>query len=148
MAMSSGSGSSVTGVNADINVTPMADIMLVLLIIFMLTIPNLQEGVNVNMAKAKNALEAPEVDSEDATQLTLTREGAIWLNRDQISDDQLLEKLKDRFASDPSRPLFIKSDIAVPFRRVVEIVNKAREADIERIGLLVDREESAATTRR
>lgn len=141
MGMSSGSENAYSGVTSDINVTPMADIMLVLLIIFMLTIPNMQEGITVNMAKAKNALEEPLVDSDDAVQLTLTRTGEVWLNDALVPDEELLQKLQDRF-TEPGKPLFIKSDIAVPYRKVVEIVNKAREAGIERIGLMVDREQA------
>ena len=66
-----------SNVNADINVTPMADIMLVLLIIFMITTPLLQTGVTVNLPKAKNPLDAPEADSKDAIVVALTREGRI-----------------------------------------------------------------------
>ena len=72
MGMSSG-GSSSSEVTSDINVTPMADIMLVLLIIFMITTPLLQEGIAVNKAKARNAQEAPEVKGKEATTVTVTR---------------------------------------------------------------------------
>ena len=69
----------MSAVNAEINVTPMADIMLVLLIIFMITTPLLQTGITVNLPKAKNPLDAPEADSKDAVIVALNREGRIYL---------------------------------------------------------------------
>lgn len=137
--MSTGSGGSSGGVNSDINVTPMADVMLVLLIIFMLTIPLLQEGVYVNKATARNAREEPLVDEEDATMVTVTRQGQVYINRDLVPDDQFVEKLIERVALAPELPLFIKGDVAVPYGRVVELVTQARESGVEQIGLMVDR---------
>ena len=138
MAMGSSGGPS--GVTSDINVTPMADIMLVLLIIFMITTPLLQQGVFVNKAKAKNAQEAPEVEGEDATTITVTRDQSIYVNSELVSEDALIERLIERVALAPDKPLFVKSDVAAPFGTVVGIINNAREVGVERIGLLVDRE--------
>ena len=137
--MSTGSSGSSGGVNSDINVTPMADVMLVLLIIFMLTIPLLQEGVYVNKATARNAREEPLVDEEDATMVTVTRQGQVYINRDLVPDDQFVEKLIERVALAPELPLFIKGDVAVPYGRVVELVTQARDSGVEQIGLMVDR---------
>lgn len=137
--MSTGSGGSSGGVNSDINVTPMADVMLVLLIIFMLTIPLLQEGVYVNKATARNAREEPLVDEENSTMVTVTRQGQVYINRDLVPDDQFVEKLIERVALAPELPLFIKGDVAVPYGRVVELVTQARESGVEQIGLMVDR---------
>lgn len=137
--MSTGSGGSSGGVNSDINVTPMADVMLVLLIIFMLTIPLLQEGVYVNKATARNAREEPLVDEEDATMVTVTRQGQVYINRELVSDDQFVEKLIERVALAPELPLFIKGDVAVPYGKVVELVTQARDSGVEQIGLMVDR---------
>lgn len=137
--MSTGSGGSSGGVNSDINVTPMADVMLVLLIIFMLTIPLLQEGVYVNKATARNAREEPLVDEENATMVTVTRQGQVYINRELVSDDQFVEKLIERVALAPELPLFIKGDVAVPYGKVVELVTQARDSGVEQIGLMVDR---------
>ena len=137
--MSTGSSGASGGVNSDINVTPMADVMLVLLIIFMLTIPLLQEGVYVNKATARNAREEPLVDEEDATMVTVTRQGQVYINRDLVPDDQFVEKLIERVALAPELPLFIKGDVAVPYGRVVELVTQARDSGVEQIGLMVDR---------
>ncbi len=142
MGMTSGSGSSLSGVTSDINVTPMADIMLVLLIIFMITTPLLQEGIFVNKAKARNAQIAEEVEGKDATTVTITRQQEIYVNSEPIAPDNLVDKLAERYALSPEKPLFVKGDIAAPYGLVVEVVNKARDAGMERIGLLVDRDKS------
>jgi biopolymer transport protein TolR len=139
MGMSSGSGIG-SAVTSDINVTPMADIMLVLLIIFMITTPLLQEGIAVNKAKARNAQEAPEVEGKEATTVTVTRSQEIYVNDQPVAPEDLLDELTTRAALAPEKPLFVKSDVAAPYGMIVSIVNKAREAGVERIGLLVDRE--------
>ncbi len=138
MAISSGGGQG--GVTSDINVTPMADVMLVLLIIFMITVPLLQEGVFVNKPRAKNAQEEPDVDDEDATMVTVTRQGAIYINREAVPPNLIVERLVERVALKPELPLFIKADVAVLYGTVVDLVSKAREAGVEQIGLMVDRE--------
>jgi biopolymer transport protein ExbD len=134
------SGGAKGGVTSDINVTPLADVMLVLLIIFMLTVPLLQEGVYVNKASARNAREAPLVDDENATMVTVTRQGQVYINREQVPDDQIIEKLVERVALAPELPLFIKGDVAVPYGTVVELVTRARDSGVEQIGLMVDQE--------
>ncbi len=137
MVTSRGGG---TGVNSEINVTPMADVMLVLLIIFMITVPLLQQGVFVNKPRAKNAQEAPDVDDEDATMVTVTRQGGVYINRDAVPPNLIVERLVERVALKPELPLFIKADVAVLYGTVVDLVSKAREAGVEQIGLMVDRE--------
>ena len=140
MGMSSG-GVGRGEITSDINVTPMADIMLVLLIIFMITTPLLQEGIAVNKPKARNAQEAPEVEGKEATTVTVTRSQEIYVNDQPVAPGDLLDELTTRVALAPEKPLFVKSDVAAPYGMIVSIVNKAREAGVERIGLLVDREQ-------
>lgn len=140
MGMTSGGGTGLSGVTSDINVTPMADIMLVLLIIFMITTPLLQEGIFVNKARARNAQVAEEVEGKDATTVTVTRQQEIYVNSEEVAPDRLVDKLTERAAMAPDKPLFVKGDIAAPYGVVVDVVNKARDAGIERIGLLVDRD--------
>ncbi len=151
MAVSSSKGSKISGATSEINVTPMADIMLVLLIIFMITTPLLQEGIYVNLAKAVNAQVAPNPSSEDATTVYLSRDEKVYIGSGgksaEVPMEQLQDKLADAVKKGSDKPLFIKSDIAVKFGKVVAIVNKAREAGMERIGLLVDREEKGGPAR-
>ncbi|MDE2928185.1 MAG: biopolymer transporter ExbD [Acidobacteriota bacterium] len=134
------SGMGQSGVSADINVTPMADIMLVLLIIFMITTPLLQEGVFVNKAKAKNAQEAEGVEAEEATTVTVTRDELIYMNKRPVPDENLIEQLTERAELAGDRPLFIKSDVGTSYGRIVQVINSARDSGFQKIGLLVDRE--------
>ena len=129
-----------SNVNADINVTPMADIMLVLLIIFMITTPLLQTGVTVNLPKAKNPLDAPEADSKDAIVVALTREGRIYLQKTPITEDELIKYVTDRLTGEINKTMFLKADQSVSYGRVVQIVNQCRKAGVERIGLMAEKE--------
>src|SRR5262245_10805888 len=96
MGMSGGSGETASGkAIADINVTPMVDIMLVLLIIFMVVTPLLQKGVSVDLAKTKNPREMREADRDDAIIVAVTRDGKIFLHDEQLNKDKLSEKVKD-----------------------------------------------------
>ncbi len=129
-----------SNVNADINVTPMADIMLVLLIIFMITTPLLQTGVTVNLPKAKNPLDAPEADSKDAIVVALTREGRIYLQKTPISEDELIKYVTDRLTGEINKTMCLKADQSVSYGRFVQIVNQCRKAGVERIGLMAEKE--------
>jgi len=129
-----------SNVNADINVTPMADIMLVLLIIFMITTPLLQTGVTVNLPKAKNPLDAPEADSKDAIVIALTREGRIYLQKTLITEDDLVKILNDRLTNEINKTMFLKADQSVAYGRVVQVVNQCRKSGVERIGLMAEKE--------
>ncbi len=142
MAMTSGGGGKGrSAVTSDINVTPMADVMLVLLIIFMITTPLLQEGVYVNKPSAANAQEAPGAEQENATMVTITRLEEIYINRDRVLEGKLVETLTDRIAAAPDLPLFVKGDVAASYGKVVEVINSAHDAGAEKIGLMVDRRE-------
>jgi biopolymer transport protein TolR len=134
-------GLGMSGVNAEINVTPMADIMLVLLIIFMITTPLLQTGITVNLPKAKNPLDAPEADSKDAVIVALNREGRIYLSKTAVSESELLDALAKKFSGgEINKTIFLKADSAVAYGRVVQIVDGCRRAGVERIGLMAEKE--------
>jgi len=130
-----------SSVTADINVTPMADIMLVLLIIFMITTPLLQSGITVNLPKAKNPLDAPEADSKEAVVVALNREGKLYLGKKQYSEQELYSYLTQKYSGgEINRTIFLKGDTALAYGRVVEIVNGCRGAGVERIGLMAEKE--------
>jgi biopolymer transport protein TolR len=130
-----------SNVNADINVTPMADIMLVLLIIFMITTPLLQTGITVNLPKAKNPLDAPEADSKDAVIVALNREGRIYLSKTPVQEQDLLDYLSKRFGGgEINKTIYLKADNAVAYGRVVQIVDQCRKTGVERIGLMTEKE--------
>lgn len=130
-----------SNINADINVTPMADIMLVLLIIFMITTPLLQSGITVNLPKAKNPLLAPEADSKDAVVVAINRQGKLYWKKTQISESDLYDTLVKRFSGgEINRTIFLRADQTVAYGDVVRIVNGCRRAGVERIGLMAEKE--------
>jgi biopolymer transport protein TolR len=136
------SGGSSGGITSEINVTPMADIMLVLLIIFMITAPLLTEGIVVNKAKATNPTEAVEVEAKNVIEVTLTRNSEIYINSVPIRPEDVAGQLMELGELAGDLPLFLKSDVAAPYGLVVDIVNKARDAGVEKIGLIVDEQDT------
>jgi biopolymer transport protein TolR len=130
-----------SALNADINVTPMADVMLVLLIIFMITTPLLQTGVTVNLPKANNPLDAPEADSKEAVIVAINRDGRLFLSKSPTTEDDLSKFLVERFTGgEINKTVFLKGDQAVAYGRVVDLVNMCRKAGVERIGLMTEKE--------
>ena len=95
-------------VNSNINVTPMVDVMLVLLIIFMVITPMLQKGVSVDMAKVNSPTPMPDADKEDALLIAVMRDGKTYLGSDQIKVDDLTNKVKDRLANKVDKRVFIR----------------------------------------
>ncbi len=124
-------------ITSEINVTPMADIMLVLLIIFMITTPLLQSEVFVNLPKAKNPLDARDLGSNV---VALTRDSRIYLGRTPVTEDELYRALSDRLAGEIDRNIFLKADEAVPYGRVVHLVDGCRKLGVERIGLMAEKQ--------
>lgn len=123
-------------VSAEINVTPMADIMLVLLIIFMITTPLLQQEVTVNLPEAENPLEFNE---KEPLLVTLTREGRIYLGRSQVSEPEMMHVISERLASDRNETIHLKADQALEYGKVVHIVRQCRSLGVERIGLMAEK---------
>jgi biopolymer transport protein TolR len=130
-----------SNVSADINVTPMADIMLVLLIIFMITTPMLQSGITVSLPKAKNALEEKEVDKKESVVIALNREGKLFKGKTLITETQLYDFLTQRYSGgEINRTIYLKADNALLYGQVVNLVNGCRKAGVERIGLMAEKE--------
>src|SRR5215472_3611636 len=125
-------------VSSDINVTPMVDVMLVLLIIFMVITPMLQKGVSVDLAKVNNPESMPDADKEDALVVAIMRDGKIFFGNDQTPPDQLTQKVKDRLASRVDKRIFIRADARAKFGSVVSVVDNVRAAGVDQLGLLTD----------
>jgi biopolymer transport protein ExbD/biopolymer transport protein TolR len=121
---------------ADINVTPMVDIMLVLLIIFMVVTPLLQKGVSVDLAKTKNPREMREADRDDAVVVAVTRDGKIFLADQQIVKDTLSDKVKDLLAAKVDKTVYIRSDRRAKYGEVVDVVDIVRTSGVDTVGLL------------
>ncbi|HEV2494707.1 MAG TPA: biopolymer transporter ExbD [Terriglobia bacterium] len=124
---------------ADINVTPLVDVMLVLLIIFMVITPMLQHGFSVDMAKAANPRLMPDADKEDAVELAITRDGKVYLGTSQISLDEITTKVKDRISSKLDKTVYVKSDARAKYGDVVKVVDNVRAAGVDSLGLETER---------
>jgi biopolymer transport protein ExbD/biopolymer transport protein TolR len=126
------------GVNSDINVTPMVDVMLVLLIIFMVITPMLQKGVSVNLAKTDNPIKMPEADKEDSLIVAVMRDGKIYLNSDVVTPEGLTDKVKDILANRADKRIFVKADAGARYGDVVSVVDDVRSAGVDQLGLLTE----------
>jgi biopolymer transport protein TolR len=131
-------------VNSNINVTPMVDVMLVLLIIFMVITPMLQKGVSVDMAKVNSPAPMPDADKEDALLISIMRDGKIYFGSDRVEADQLTQKVKDRLANKPDKRVFIKSDARARYGNVVDVVDNVRSAGVDDVGLLTEQKKTGA----
>jgi biopolymer transport protein TolR len=134
-------------VNSNINVTPMVDVMLVLLIIFMVITPMLQKGVSVDMAKVNSPAPMPDADKEDALLISIMRDGKVYFGSDRVEPDQLTQKVKDRLANKVDKRVFIKSDARARYGNVVDVVDNVRSAGVDDVGLLTEQKKqgTAAT---
>lgn len=126
-------------VTSEINVTPMADVMLVLLIIFMVVTPMLQKGVSVEMAKTRNPVDMNEADKEDSVLVAVARDGGFFLNQDKVNIDDLSSKVTDLLAGKLDKIIFLKADFRAKYGDVVKVVDNLRAAGIDKIGLLTER---------
>jgi len=137
MSMSAGGGRGE--VNAEINVTPMADVMLVLLIIFMVVTPMLQKGVSVELARTKNPIDMKEADRDDAVLVAVTRDGKFYLGQDRVEIDELAAKVNDLLSTRLEKKVFVKSDLRAKYGDVVQVVDNIRNAGVDAVGLLTER---------
>jgi biopolymer transport protein ExbD len=128
------------------NVIPMADIMLVLLIIFMVVTPMLQKGVSVDMARVTNPAEMPNADRDDAVLLAVTHDGAIYLGSQKVALDQITNLVKDRLSNRLDKTVFVRSDARAKYGDVVRVVDEVRAAGVDQLGLLTDRLEQQRKT--
>jgi len=136
------SSSSGSALNSEINVTPMVDIMLVMLIIFMVVTPLLQSGVNVNLPKGNNPDEQGDITNERAVVVSIPFAGSYYVNRDSIAKEDLVETIKTRMKlrrPDEPQAVYIRAGIGVPYGEVVDIINFIRDAGYDQIGLVADK---------
>lgn len=115
---------------SEINVTPFVDVMLVLLIIFMVTAPLLQQGIDVNLPQAKGK----ELTPAERVVITIKKDGKIYLNKTSTS----INELKSKLASMSDRDVFLKADKDVPYGIVIEVMGELREIGIEKLGMITE----------
>ena len=126
-------------VNSDINVTPMVDVMLVLLIIFMVVTPMLQKGVSVDLARTNNPTPMTDADKEDALLIAVTNKGEIFFGSDKIGNPaDLVDKVKTRLANKTNKQVFVKADRRARYKNVVDVVDNVRAAGVDDLGLLTE----------
>jgi biopolymer transport protein ExbD len=123
---------------ADINVTPMVDVMLVMLIIFMVITPMLSKGVSVDLVKTKNPIAMANADKDDAVLVAVTRDGRVYMNTTHTTADAIPGKVKDMLTSKLDKTVYVKSDARARFEKVVEVVDNLRAAGVDNIGLLTE----------
>ncbi len=121
------------------NVIPMADIMLVLLIIFMVVTPMLQKGKQVDMASVNNTHDMQAADKDDAIIVAITRAGDIFLGTTKTEKADLTNQIKDRIANRLDKTVFVKSDARAKYGDVVSAVDEIRSAGVDQLGLLTEK---------
>jgi len=126
-------------VTAEINVTPMADVMLVLLIIFMVVTPMLQKGVSVELANTVNPVDMKDADRDDAVLVAVTRDGKFYLGQEPIRIEDLATRVNDLLSNTLDKVVYVKSDFRAKYGDVVQVVDNIRNAGVDRVGLLSER---------
>ncbi len=125
-------------VNSNINVTPMVDVMLVLLIIFMVITPMLTNKVNVNLVNSKNAITMEDASKEDAVIVAVTRDAKVYLGQNEIALDQLGNAVQDRLKDKLNKVVYFRADQRAHYGTVEDAIDAVRTAGVEQVGLLTD----------
>jgi biopolymer transport protein ExbD/biopolymer transport protein TolR len=129
-------------VNSNINVTPMVDVMLVLLIIFMVITPMLQKGTIVEMAKVNNPIQMPDADKEDALLVAVNRDGKVFFDSQIVTPEDLTQKVKERVSSRTNKQVFVRADARAHYKWVVDVVDDVRSAGVDQLGLLTEQKQN------
>jgi biopolymer transport protein ExbD len=125
---------------ADINVTPMVDVMLVLLIIFMVITPMLTKGVSVDLVRTKNPIAMKDADKEDAILICVARDGGFWLSPGnvKIKSEDITGKVRDLQTNKLDKTVYVKADTRAKYGGVEEVVDNLRAAGVDQIGLITE----------
>jgi biopolymer transport protein ExbD/biopolymer transport protein TolR len=134
-----GGGTERGKVSADINVTPMADVMLVMLIIFMVVTPMLQKGVSVELAKTTNPTDMPSADNDDAVLVAVTRDGKFYLGQERVNIEDVASRVSDLLANKLDKTVYVKGDSRAKYGDVKQVVDNIRGAGVDKVGLLTER---------
>jgi biopolymer transport protein ExbD len=134
-------GGSKAGVKADINVTPLVDVMLVLLIIMMLVAPMLQQGVSVKLPTASNTVDKPEVQGQ--TVVAIGRDKSMYLNAKPVQEGEMAAKVNELLENAKEKIVLIKADEEVEYGAVMAAMDQLRQAGIEDIGLITERKKGS-----
>jgi len=128
------------------NVIPMADIMLVLLIIFMVVTPMLQKTQSVDLAPTDNPHDMKDADKDDAIVVAITSDGTIYMGNTRTAKEEITATIKDRLSSRLDKTVYVKSDSRAKYGRVVEVVDEIRSAGVDQLGLLTQKNTGGKST--
>ena len=138
MAMSMGSS---TGIKSDINVTPLVDVMLVLLIIMMLITPMLNQGVAMRLPQATNSADKP--TTQDNTTVAVGKDGSLYVNSKQVTEAEMASKITEALENKKEKVVYIKADEEALYSSVMAAMDQLRQAGVEDIGLITDPKKQA-----
>jgi biopolymer transport protein TolR len=144
MGMTAGGGS---GVQSEINVTPMVDIMLVLLIIFLVVTPFLRSGIGVLLPNTKNADVDPKILNESSIVISIPNDGEYYVGKKRVQKEQLAEevdRMLEMIKNEQERIVYIKSSVGVGYGDVVSVINEVRKLGVDKIGLVADKKKKGA----
>ena len=147
--MSMQSGGNSGGLQSEINVTPMVDIMLVLLIIFMVVTPFLQQGITVALPKNLNNPDVdPNIIKESSIVISIPNDGEYYLGKQKLAKEQVAEKVDSMLEDkkDEDRIVYIKSGVGVSYGDVVNVINEVRKLGVDKIGLVADKKKKGSST--
>jgi len=119
----------------------MCDVMLVLLIIFMVITPMLQNKVAINLATVENPTNMPDADKEDAVVVAVTRDGAVYLGQNKVDPSQLGSLVRDKLQDKTDKMIYIRADERAQYKVVEDAIDDVRTAGVEEVGLLTQRRE-------
>jgi len=129
-------------VNSNINVTPMVDVMLVLLIIFMVITPMLNNKVALDLPIATAAVIMENANKEDAITVAVTRDGKMFLGADQVSPEQLGPKISAKLENKTDKEVYLRADIHANYGKVMNAVDQIRTAGVSELGLLTEKRDN------
>ncbi len=140
--MSMDVGGAKGGVKADINVTPLVDVMLVLLIIMMLITPMLNQGVAMRLPEATNSVDKP--TTQDNTVIAISKDGSVYLNAKPVTEAELVSKINEALENKKEKSVFIKADEEAAYSAIMGAMDQLRQAGVEDIGLITEHRRAAA----
>ena len=133
-------------VNANINVTPMVDVMLVLLIIFMVITPMLQNKVQIDLASVTNSVKMPDADKEDAIVVAITRDGSLYLGQNRVDASTLTSQVSEKLTDKTDKTIFVRADSRAQYKAVEDAIDDVRAAGVDEVGLLTQKREGSVVS--
>ena len=139
--MGMGGGGGTGRAVSDINVTPLIDVLLVLLIIFMVITPMLNNKVNVDLPKAAAAVVMEDANKEDAVVVAVTRDGKTFLGQDRVNMDDIGTKISAKLENKTDKEVFLRADSRANYGKVMDTIDGIRTAGVSQLGMLTDRQD-------